>query len=451
MSGVRLEFFMSWWFNVEFRIDIQGLTFSVDMRLGFVRLICLAHFIGHNADAAFAWAIAPVASVAVGAVSFVTRILSPARRKPAADREGPDAMRHSLGRMAEYLDGLAASEPPVREPFELSLAAMRACRWDEAVAYFREAMAVTEGVHLVALRNLIGVCRYTQGLSDAALEAFEESARLAQGLEANRGRAQALNNIGLIYRDRGELDRALVHIEESMAIARQLDDLWAMAIQLGNAGNIWHEKGDLDKALDCHERALTLAREIGDQWSVASELANIGSVHLDKGDADKALKYDQEALAAARCVGYRLGVATGLANIADIHRRQGRFDEALKYEEEALGIARRAGYTLGVAVDLGNIGLDLMIREKHEEAVPKLAEALTILLSVGVADGPRQALTGLVRCEDKLGRQRVETLLKGSGLSDGQMLDLLDRIDQMRMRRPVPASSRQLRLQPALQ
>ena len=421
------------------------------MRLGIVRLRSLAQVHGTDANVGFMHLVASAVPAVVGAVSFLTRVLNPVARKPQEYVEEPDTMRHSMGRMAEYLDGLPASEPVVRKPFELGLAAMRACRWDHAVGYFKEAMAVTEGVHLVALLNLIGVCRYTQGRSDEALAHFDESARLAQGLQAERGRAQALNNLGLIYRDRGELDRALAHIEESMAIARQLDDLWAMAIQLGNAGNIWHEKGDLDKALDCHERALTIAREIGDQWSVASELANIGSVYLDKGNPDRALKYDQEALAAARSVGYRLGVVTGLASIADIHRRQGRFDEALKYEEEALGIARRTGYILGVAVDLGNIGLDLMIRKKHEEAVPKLAEALTILLSVGVADGPRQALTGLVRCEDKLGRQRVEALLKGSGLNDTQMADLLDRIDQTRMRRPVPASSRQFRLQPAVQ
>jgi len=405
----------------------------------------LAHLCGAHAGIGLLGLTVHAAPFVLGAVGFFTRVLNPAARKPHEDHEQTEAVRHNLGRMAEYLDGLPASEPRVREPFELGLAAMRACRWDDAVTHLDEAMAVTEGVHVVALMNLIGVCRYTQGRADEALAYFEESAGLAERLEAPRGRAQAFNNIGLIYRDRGDLDRALGQIEQSITMARQLDDLWAMAIELGNAGNVWHEKGELDKALDCHGRALTIAREIGDQWSVASELANIGSVHLDKGDADKALKYDQEALAAARGVGYRLGVVTGLANIAAIHRKQGRFDEALKYEEEALGIARRAGYVLGVAVDLGNIGLDLLSRKRPEEAVPMLAEALTILLSIGVADGPRQALTGLVRCEDKLGRQRVEALLGGAGLSGGQTADLLDRIDQVRMRRPVPPGIHQFR------
>jgi tetratricopeptide (TPR) repeat protein len=386
----------------------------------------------------------PAGAAVTGAAAFVARMFSSNKRKAETDWERPEAMHGYLGRMAEYLDGLPLSEPVVRQPFEFGLAAMRECRWDEAIAYFNRAMSATKGVHLVALFNLIGVCRYTQGRPDDALKDFEESARLARGLGAKRGGAQALNNIGLINRDNGDLDTALRLLEESLAIARELDDRWAVAIQLGNIGNVWHDRGDLDQALKRHEQAFAIAREIGDQWSVASELANIGSVHRDNGDLGKALKYDEEALAEARRIGYRLGVVTGLANIANIHRRQGRFDEALRYEQEALATARKAGYSLGVAVDLGNIGLDLVSLKEHEEALPVLAEALTILLSIGVADGPRQALTGLVMCEDKLGRTRAETLLRDSGLNDGQIAGLLDRIDQMRMKRPAPKDARQL-------
>jgi len=377
---------------------------------------------------------------------FVARVLRPGTRTAAADRSTSDVMRRNLGRMAEYVNGLPGAEPVVRQPFELGLAAMRACRWDEAVRRFREAMAVTRGVHHVALLNLTGVCRYTQGRRGEALRYFEGSVRLAEQLQVSRGRAQALNNIGLIHHDNGELDVALRCLEESLAIAREFDDQWAVAVQLGNIGNVWHAKGDLDRALELHEQALAISRELGDQWGVASDLANIGSVYLDKGDLDKALQYDGEALATARGIEYRLGVVTGLANMANIHRRKGRLDKALACEGEALKMARKAGYTLAVAVDLGNIGLDLMSRRKHKEAVPKLAAALAILIAVGVADGPRQALTGLIRCEDKLGRERVVRLLKETRLDEVKVADLLGRIDQMRMKRPLVEASLQLGL-----
>ena len=66
--------------------------------------------------------------------------------------------------------------------------------------------------------------------------------------------------------------------------------------------------------------------------------------------------------------------------------------------------------------------------------MPKLAEALTILLSTGAADGPRQALAGLVKCEGKLGRKRTEELMKEAGLDDAAVSDLLGRIDETRQK-----------------
>jgi tetratricopeptide (TPR) repeat protein len=400
----------------------------------------LAQLSGRDVAAALSGTTAPVVygAVITGILDRTIRIMGSGGSASEADRNRSEVMRPNLGRVAEYLDGLPTAEPVVRQPFELGIAAMRACRWDEAIGHFREAMTLTGGVHVVALLNLTGVCHYTRGRPDEALRDFVESARLAVQLKAKRGRAQALNNIGLVCRDNGELDTALEYLHEALAIAHEFDDQWAVAIQLGNIGNVWHDKGELDRALEYHEQALTLSREIGDRWGVASQLSNIGSAYREKGELDKALVFDEEALAMARRVGYRLGVVTGLGNIGAIYRDKGELERALEYEEEALAMARSAGYSLGVAIDLGNIGLFLTEGKRHEQAVPKLAEALTILLATGVADGQRQALTGLVRCEDKLGRRRVEGLLKGAGLDDGSVNDLLDRIDQVRMRRPEP-------------
>jgi len=180
-------------------------------------------------------------------------------------------------------------------------------------------------------------------------------------------------------------------------------------MQLGNIGNVYHDKADLDLARQHYEEALTISRETGDQWCTASNLGNIGSIYRDKGD----------------------------------------LDEALRYDNQALDIAREMGHQLGIAVDLGNIGLILAARSEHEKAVPKLAEALTVLLAVGVADGPRQTLTGLAGCEDKLGRRRLVELLKQAGRDEGAVEDIFDRIDQMRMKRPEPTPNLPVCVEPA--
>jgi tetratricopeptide (TPR) repeat protein len=407
----------------------------------------LVHLFGHDFDAFDFWTtLLVIGCVVVLAVAFYTLyILIPARRRARAATVGKRVMRRDMDRMAEYFDGLRESLPAVRQPFELGLAAMKACDWDQAVGHFREAMMQARGAEIVALFNLTGMCRYTQGLLDDSLANFEEAARLAAQFEEEEGRAPALGNIGVIWHDRGELDRALQYKEKALATAHALGDQWAEATYIANIGNVWHDKGDLDKALECHKQALELSRDLGDRWGVAGDLAGIAGILRDKGSLDEALRYDQEALAMARKLGHRLGVAADLGNIASIYRYKGELDEALKRGEEALAVARKIGYRLGVAADLGNIGLILTDQRKYGQAVPKLGEALTILLASGVADGPRQVVGGLARCEDKLGRERVEKLLREAGLDDRSAADLLDRVDQMRRKKPEPKRRRPVR------
>jgi len=173
-----------------------------------------------------------------------------------------------------------------------------------------------------------------------------------------------------------------------------------------------------------------------DQQGLASSLGNIGSILRDRGETDKALERYAEAVEVARKINYKLGVAIELGNIGSLYRVKGETDRALKSHESALALAHEIGYRLGVATELGNIGLILASKRMYERAVPYLAESLMVFLAAGVANGPRQALYGLSRCDDLLGRERMQELLKRAGLSDEGIADKLDRIDQIRIRRP---------------
>jgi tetratricopeptide (TPR) repeat protein len=404
----------------------------------------MVNVLGRTYDVILFWTalLATCCAIILAVLVHILYSLRPATRRARMDAMSHEVLRREVDRVAEYLDGLAQAEPAVREPFERGLAAMQACNWEQAIELFWEAMLRARGAELVALLNLTGVCRYTQGRLNDARANFEQSLRLAEQFRDESGKAPALGNIGVVWHDLGELDRALYYKEQALAKAHQLGDQWAEAIYLANIGNIWHDKGDLDKALEYHEQAFRLSRDLGDKWGVASDLASMASVFRDKGVFGQALKYDKEALALARKVGHRLGVVSNLSNIANIYRYQDKLNEALKYDEEALALARRIGYQLGVAIDLGNIGMILVRKRKYEQAAPKLAEALGILLGAGVANGPDQLVAGLVRCEDHLGRGRMVRLLRESGQDERDVAELSERVDQMRRRMPERRRSR---------
>jgi tetratricopeptide (TPR) repeat protein len=119
-----------------------------------------------------------------------------------------------------------------------------------------------------------------------------------------------------------------------------------------------------------------------------------------------------------------------------LYRDKGELERALKSHESALALAHEIGYRLGVATELGNIGLVLVSRRMFERAAPYLAESIAFFLADGVANGIRQGLYGLSRCDDSLGRERLQGLLKAAGLAEENIADMLDRIDLLRSRRP---------------
>ena len=345
-------------------------------------------------------------------------------------------IRRDLYRMAEYVGAPHESDQAAWQPFEYGLAAMGAHQWSQAVTHLRQSQVNAGEAQLATLFNQIGVCYYMQGRLGEALREFAESARFAERHQDNGCRAAALSNIGVIRSDRGELDAALRDFREALVIVRESANQAAEALFLGNIGNILRQKGELNPALKSHEDALAISRRIGDEQGMASCVGNIGSILRDKGDRDKALERYAEAEERARRIGYKLGAAIQLSNIGNLYRENGDSDRALRSHESALALAHEIACRLVVATELVNIGLIMVSKRQYERATSYLAESLTFLLAEGVVDGQRQGLYGLSRCDDSLGRERMQALLKDAGLGDEAITDLLDRIDLIRSRRP---------------
>ncbi len=376
--------------------------------------------------------------IALGIVAYRRRRKLPRWLRSKRSKTRLYVIRRDLDRMAEYIGGLRESTIAVSQPFEAGRIAMAACHWSQAIEQFREAQAKASPAQLVPLLNQIGVCHYVQGKLLDALWEFAEMARLAEEQEDEPGRTAALNNVGVIRHDHGELGHALELFKEALAMARAAEDQAVTALCLGNIGNVQREKGELDSALQSHEDALAISRRIGDEQGVVSGLGNIGSVRRDKGELDKALECYAEAVETARKIGYNFGYAIELGGIGGVYRDKGELDRALKFHEDALAGARKIGFRIGAATELGNVGLILAKKGAHELAVPNLVESLTIFLTIGVIPGQLQVLLGLSRCDDSLGRERMEQLLKQARLAGEDVTETLDRVDQIRRRRPWP-------------
>ncbi len=393
---------------------------------------------GQSFDVAALLVLIPVVCVlvVVGFVFLRRRRLDPDRRKAKGLKIRLDAVRRDLGRPTEYIGGLPDSASAVRQPFELGLAAMARYQWDQAIGFFQEAQKQAGWQQLIPLLNQCGVCCYMQGRLEEALKDFKESARLADQHGDQQGKASAVGNIGVIRREYGEFGTALGHLKEAVAMARSFDDQRVTATHLGNIGGVYHDKGEIGSALASHQDALAISLRIGDRQGVVNGLDNVGNVRRDKGELEGAFEQYAEALETANQNDYKVGAAASLGNIGGIYRDKGETEKALRFHEDALALDREVGHRVAAANELANIGLILASTGTHEQAVAKLAEALSIFLASRVAHGPLQALYGLSVCDDSLGRERMEDLLNQGSTANASTGDVLDRIDQVRRRRP---------------
>jgi len=374
-------------------------------------------------------------AVVLGIAARRRRRLARSRRAVAVKKRLEVIVR-DLDRMAEPAGDFPESGSEAEQAYRRGLAATGAYRWDEAVGHWVTARFSASYTQLAPLHHQAGVCRYMQGRLGDALEQFEQSARLAEQLEDKSARALALNNIGVIRHDCGELDAALEVLKEARALARESGNQAAEALCLGNIGNVHRDRWEHNAALKSHGDALAIARQTGDRQGVASSMGNIGSIMRDKGELDEARERYAAAVEASGKIGYKLGMAIMLGNLGSLYRDRGELDQALESHESALALARETGYRLGVAAELGNIGLLLVVKRAYDRAVPYLAQSLTQFLAAGTASGPRQTLYGLSRCDDALGRELMQALLQSTRLASEAVADALERIDQIRSRRP---------------
>ncbi|HEV7890078.1 MAG TPA: tetratricopeptide repeat protein [Pyrinomonadaceae bacterium] len=232
------------------------------------------------------------------------------------------------------------------------------------------------------LLHNFGILVQNRGDYDRALEHYDRSLKIAEGLGNRSGVASSLHQIGIIGQERGDYDKALEHYDRSLKILEELGDRAGVARSLHQIGNIHFLRGDYDKALEHYDRSLKIAEGLGNRSGVADSFHQIGMIHQNRGDYGKALEHYDRSLKIREGLGARSGVASSLHQIGMIHQKRGDYGKALEHYDRSLKIAGEVGDRFGVASSLGQIGKLLTDTEHYAEAVRKLLSALTIFLEL---------------------------------------------------------------------
>jgi DNA-binding SARP family transcriptional activator/tetratricopeptide (TPR) repeat protein len=251
--------------------------------------------------------------------------------------------------------------------------------WDDAIAG-----------HLMALQacrdldDLPGIARSAfdlslmcmrTGRSEMALEHAVEAATAFGALGDRRGKAAALDRIGIIHRNVARFRAALAYHQEALDILRAVGDMRGQAKAFVHAGVALGYLGRLQEEMSYLVRALDIYRQNGDLRGQAITHNNIGTVQALQGYHRDAMGSYQASLDIFRQIGGRQNLAIADHNMAWVHQYKGKHGAAIAIYREVLATYRNIGDLQHQAYALADIGSVYLCTERFDEALAHYEKA----------------------------------------------------------------------------
>ncbi|UII21053.1 tetratricopeptide repeat protein [Fulvivirga ligni] len=190
---------------------------------------------------------------------------------------------------------------------------------------------------------------------EQALEYATSALELATEIDYPKGKAAALNNLGIIYKNQGVYARAVEFYIESLRISDEINDQKAEASTMNNLGTVYSLRGDYDKALIYFVESYEIFKTLGDEKRLVGALNNIGNAYNDNGKEQQALEYFNKAIVLSDRLGLSFTTSNPLNNIGNIYFYNKDYDQAISYYEKSLAVEVKGKNLLGQAQALSNI------------------------------------------------------------------------------------------------
>lgn len=265
---------------------------------------------------------------------------------------GDDAAANGL-----YLQALALSEPEGK------------VRFLDAAAY----------VHLYK-----GFSLYRTGNTQEAEAETRKAFTLFDKLEDDRGKANALANVGVSYLRAGNRARALDLLKRAAAL-EEGKDLYGLGYTKTNIGAAYIESGQIDEAISILNEALTLRRTVGDKSGEITTLYYLGLAESRRQNLAEGLKHLKaagdiiEGVSASIVdrdlrAGYRSSVHKIYELEIHLLAKQGNMVAALEVADNARARA------LSEALIAGRVELFGGLRPEARARMQQIGDALSVLV-----------------------------------------------------------------------
>ena len=199
-----------------------------------------------------------------------------------------------------------------------------------------------------ALINNIAYYFNDRGNVEKAIEYYEQSLQLREGMGDKRGIAESKNNLAGIYASQGDTALALTLYQESSKLYDAVGDKGGTAYALINSGNLFRKQQRYAEALRCYQQSEAILRSTSDTigWSFACQ--GLARVHFEQGRYEDAARHNLQCMTLRKKVDDRRGLSLTYALHSELFLKSMKTDSALHYGLLAQELARSLGFPDGL-------------------------------------------------------------------------------------------------------
>ncbi len=221
--------------------------------------------------------------------------------------------------------------------------ALWATNLEESRKYATEALTAANLIEYKKGRanalNTIGVTYYYQGWYDIALSYHRQALELRRSLNDSAGIGHSTNNIGLIYLGQRKNEEARSYLTEALQIYKTLRLKGSTAVAYNNLGIIFRRQKKLDSAAQMHDAALKVLEGTNNRAGIALSYNSMGTVMEDIGSYNDALRFQQGAFSLYQEILNHKGMVNALYGQASVLAKMKRPSEALTQLNQAIDLA----------------------------------------------------------------------------------------------------------------
>jgi tetratricopeptide (TPR) repeat protein len=209
---------------------------------------------------------------------------------------------------------------------------------------------------------------------------------LAQSLNNQRYKIDALNNVAYYYSLINRFDTAIYLQSKILAIAQTNNWKKAEASAINNLGTYYWLTDDMDTAMYFYLKGLKLYETLNEKSGIARTTNNLAGILTSQKKNDLALPYFKKALSLNTVLKDSLEISSNLLNIGIVFENLIQYDSASFYYDKALTICNQIGDRTTKSIVLASLGNVAQKRKRYQEALRFYQEAVELNELLGTID-----------------------------------------------------------------